>query len=282
MDKLRVAAYCRVSTKKDSQADSERAQVEHYEEAIRCQPEWEFAGIYVDSGKSAASMKNRPALQKLLEEARAGRIDKILTKSISRFTRNLMDCLLIVREMREIGVSICFEKEGLDTDNMESELILGLLATFAEEESRSISENCKWGIRERFRQGTYLPSVVPYGYRKTGENVEPDPDTANVVLRIFQEMAEGVSPTLIAKSLTREGWLSPRGGRWTANTVKAIVRNEFYTGDLVLQKTFRADDRRQHKNDGQLDVYIIRTHHEAIVSKELFRSIKGNPQDVSS
>ncbi len=282
MNKIRVAAYCRVSTKKETQADSERAQIEHYEEIIRNQPEWEYAGIYVDSGKSAASMKNRPALQKLLAEARAGRIDKILTKSISRFSRNLMDCLMIVREMREIGVSICFEKEELDTERMESELLLGLLATFAEEESRSISENSKWGIRERFRQGTYLPAVIPYGYRKNGDNVEPDPETANVVRKIFEELAAGISPTLIAKALIREGRPSPRGGKWTANTVKAIAKNEFYVGDLILQKTYRAEDHRQRKNNGKLDLYIIRKHHDAIVPEEIFRSIQGNHQDVLS
>ena len=270
MKKLRVAAYCRVSTKKEIQAHSERAQVKHYEEMIAGHPDWELAGIYVDSGKSAASMDNRPALQKLLSEARAGRIDRILTKSISRFSRNLTDTITVVREMREHGVSICFEKEGIDTGDAKTELILGIFASFAEEESRSISENCKWGIRERFRRGTYLPAVLPYGYRKNGANAEPDPETANVVLRIFEAAAAGISPTVIAKTLVREGRPSPRGGKWTANTVKAIVRNEFYTGALLLQKTYRGEDRRQRGNDGRLDRYLIRDHHRAIISEELF------------
>lgn len=275
MKKLRVAAYCRVSTKKQIQKISEQSQVEHYEELISQRADWEKAGIFVDSGKSAATMANRPALQNLLAEARAGRVDLILTKSISRFSRNLMEFLTVIREMRDIGVGICFEKENLDSRDQKSDLLLGIFATFAEEESRSISENCKWGIRERFRQGTYLPAVLPYGYRKSGANVEPDPETANVVRRIFESRAAGVSRTVIAKALIREGFPSPRGGLWTANTVRAILNNEFYTGKLLLQKTYRGEDRRQRKNDGRLDRYLIRNHHEAIIPEELFRKING-------
>ena len=276
MEKLRVAAYCRVSTRLASQMASANAQARHYEELICREEDWELAGVFVAFGRSGARMENRPALQQLLARAREGRVDRILTKSISRFSRNTMECLQVVRELRALGVGIFFEKENIDTEAMGSEFLLDIFASFAEEESRQVSDNCKWGIRERFRQGTYLPAVLPYGYRKAGDGVEIDEDAANVVRRAFANAASGATANAIAKAINAEGRPSPRGGKWSVATVRAILRNPFYVGDLHLQKTYRDAGHRQRPNEGELDRYLIRGHHEAIVDEALFRKVQEN------
>lgn len=264
MERQRVAAYCRVSTCRTEQRASIDAQARYFEELIAKNPDWELAGVYVDFGKSGTRMANRPALQKLLGEARRGRIDRILAKSISRFSRNAEECLDVVREFRARGIAICFEKEQINTLTMGTELLLSVFASFAQEESRQIADNCMWGIRERFRQGTYLPPVLPYGYRREEGKVVTDPQSAPVVRSIFTAAARGASPPEIRNMLNDQGVPAPRGGAWATSTIRHMLANPFYKGDLLLQKSYRDDRHIQLPNKGKLEQYLVRGHHEAL------------------
>ena len=305
---LRVASYCRVSTDMDEQETSIENQREHYAAYIRSNPDWELADIYWEQGVSGTKAETRPELQRLLADCRKGLVDLVITKSISRFSRNTSDCLEMVRNLNSLGVRIIFEKEGIDTGRMESEFLLTLLAAFAENESRSLSSNMKWGIRKRFEAGTYKGAMAPYGYRKTEDGSDGkfgyviDPVESETVSRIFYAFLEGKGSVAIARELNGEGvptWteqalaMRPRddaererekaegarqpqddgGGRgsgWSSATIRNIIKNPFYVGDCVYQKTFMDDAYKQRKNNGELDMFIIQDDHEAIVSREVF------------
>ena len=191
--KIRVAAYARVSTSSDEQILSLDTQKEHYESYIRSNDEWEYAGLYFDEGISGTSMRKRDGLKKLVDDCDKGLIDIVLTKSISRFCRNTTDCLAIVRKLNNIGVRIIFEKEKIDTNSMESELMLSILASMAEEESVSISENTKWSIKKRFQDGTYVVSYPPYGYANVDGEMIVVPDEAETIRKIFADLLDGKS-----------------------------------------------------------------------------------------
>ena len=256
---LRVAAYCRVST--SEQETSITAQRQHYETLIRSNPDWTLAGIYFEADVSGTSAASRPELQRLLSDCRAGKIDRILTKSISRFARNTTDCLEMLRTLSGLGVNVSFEKEQIHTGTMESELLLTILAALAAEESRSISGNVKWGLRKRFETGTYKQARNPYGYRRVGDAFQIVPEEAAVVRRIYGMVLEGYGMNTIAREL---------GGEWTPAGLRYLVTNPVYVGDRLYQRTYTDEAYKSRKNHGERDRFYEKDHHEPIVSRETF------------
>ena len=269
-EKLRVAAYCRVSTGKDEQLESLDAQKEHYENYIKGNPEWEFAGVYYDAGISGTKKEKREGLLSMIRDCEHGKVDFIITKSISRFARNVTDCLEMVRKLLGLGISIYFEKENLDTGSMESELMLSILGSLAENESISISENEKWSIRKRFQNGTYVISYPPYGYTNVDGEMVIVPEQAEVVKEIFAEVLSGKGTYTIAAALNKRGIPTKKGGRWHGETVCRLVGNEKYTGDALFQKTYTDSSFNRHINYGEQDMYLVKGHHQAIISHEDF------------
>ena len=213
--KCRVAAYCRVSTEHDDQIESLETQKAHYESWIKLHTEWESAGIFYDAGITGTKAEIRPGLQDLLQACRMGRVDRILVKSISRFSRNTAECLAFVRELSGIGVSVFFEKENIDTGSMESELFLTILSSMAEEESLSISRNEKWSVQHRFQNGTYVSSSFPYGHcRNDRGEMGLEPEEAEIVKYIFSALLSGKSSCQIADLLEQQGIPFKNGRHW--------------------------------------------------------------------
>jgi site-specific DNA recombinase len=273
ISRLRVAAYCRVSTDNDDQLASLEAQKQHYEHHIRSIPEWEYAGVYYDEGISGTKKEKRAGLLRLLADCENGKIDFILTKSISRFVRNTMDCLEIIRKLNSLGVYIFFEKENINTQSMDGELMLTILGSLAENESISISQNNKWSIQRRFRNGTFKMASPPYGYDYMDGKLTIHPERATVVRRIFSEALSGNGMQKIANALNADGILARHGGQWHASAVQVILSNPSYTGDAVFQKTYTDDHFNRHTNRGQKDRYHIPDHHDPIVSREEFDAV---------
>lgn len=274
---MRVAAYCRVSTDLEEQQGSLKIQMSAFYEYIRSRPGWELAGIYADEGVSGTQAARRPEFNRLMADCEAGKIDYILTKSISRFARNTLECLSYVRRLKERGIYILFEKEGLDTGHEASELVLSIMAAVAQEESRSISENVKWGIRKRFEAGWAKWSPT-YGYRREGDHYYlVDEATAPVVRWIFKAYARGKSLAEIVSALEAEGIAAPGGGRWWVKTVDGILKNEKYVGDAALQKSLTINHltHERVRNDGSLAAqYYIREHHRAIVDRKTYEMVQ--------
>ena len=270
--KLRVAAYCRVSTGSDEQLVSLEAQKTHYEEYITSNPEWEFAGIYYDEGITGTKKEKRPSLNRMIQDCEDGKIDFIVTKSLSRFARNTTDCLELVRRLLELHIPVYFEKENLNTGSMESELLLSVMSSLAESESVSISENNKWGVRCRFENGTFKIAYAPYGYSvKNGEFSIRD-DEAVWVRFMFDKAVEGLSSYQIALLLAERNAPTRRNGKWTSAKVADMLKNEKYIGDCLFQKTYRDSYFKRHLNRGEKDQFYMEGHHEAIVSKEVFEA----------
>ena len=273
--KLRVAAYCRVSTDSDAQTDSFDAQKAHYESWIKIHDNWEFAGLFYDFGVTGTKTEHRDGLQNLLLECRAGKIDYILTKSISRFSRNTTDCIFLVRELLDMNIPIYFEKENIDTGSMESEFVLSILSSMAQDESRSISENNKWSVRQRFENGKYQFSCVPYGYMRDNEGfMVINPEEAEIVRFIYQSVLNGLGSEKIAKILEERQIPTRKSGKWTNSTVRDILTNEKYYGAAVFQKTYTNESFHRKKNYGEVDRYFVEEHHEPIISKEIFERVK--------
>ncbi|MDD9312072.1 recombinase family protein [Cytobacillus firmus] len=271
--KTRVVAYCRVSTDSNEQLVSLQAQKAHYETYIKANPEWEYAGLYYDEGISGTKKENRSDLLRMLSDCETGRIDLIITKSISRFARNTTDCLEMVRKLIDLGVHIYFEKENINTGSMESELMLSILSGLAESESISISENTKWAIQRRFQNGTFKISYPPYGYQNIDGQMIVNPKQAEVVKYIFAEVLSGKGTQKVANDLNQKGIPSKRRGRWTATTIRGILTNEKYTGDVILQKTYTDSHFNRHTNYGEKNMYLVENHHEAIISHEDFQAV---------
>ena len=268
--KPRVAAYGRVSTLHIDQEGSLEAQQEHFNREIRSNLEYEFAGIYLDQGFTGTKADIRPELKRMIEDCKAGKIDLILTKSISRFSRNCIECLDMVRELTSLGVDIEFEKENLRTDAMTTELMLTLFATYAEMESRSISENLKWGIRKRFRDGTYIPAITLYGYSRGQGGLEINEREAAVVREVFSLILSGYGLKAIAIYLNRREIYTRQGYLWTVDKLGHMVTNPTYIGDRLYQRTYRDESYKKRVNHGELDQYYDEGCHPAIVSKEDF------------
>ena len=275
----RVAAYARVSTASDEQMGSVEAQKDYFQKLITERPGWVLVDIYADEGISGTSLTRREAFNRMIDDAMAGKIDMIITKSLSRFARNTVDTLNTIRKLKVAGIGVYFEKEDIDTLDAKGEFLITLMSSLAEEESRSISENVKWGIRKRFADGKYsLPYKQFLGYKKgtdgTPELVEEEAKIIRLIYRLF---LFGDLPTVIARKLSNAGIPTPAGHSvWTHQTIESILQNEKYYGAALLQKTFSGDFRTHQKitNQGELPKYYIENDHEPIVSKEIFDEVQ--------
>ena len=277
--KLRVAAYCRVSTDSDEQATSYEAQVEHYTEYIKKNPEWEFAGIYADDGISGTNTKNREEFNRMIEDCEAGTIDMIITKSISRFARNTLDCLKYIRQLKEKNIPVFFEKEAINTMDAKGEVLLTIMASLAQQESQSLSQNVKLGLQFRYQNGQVQVNHNRFlGYTKDEDgNLVIDPEQAEIVKRIYREYLEGSSMDKIAAGLEADGILTGAGKtKWHTSTINKILRNEKYIGDALLQKTYTTDflNKTRVKNTGIVPQYYVEGNHEAIIPKEIYMRVQ--------
>ena len=270
--KRRVAAYCRVSTGMDDQLVSLETQKAHYEDYISANPDWDYAGLYYDEGITGTKKDVRPALLKMIEDCEDGKIDYIVTKSLSRFARNTTDCLELVRKLLGLGIAVYFEKENLDTGSMESELLLSIMSSLAESESVSISENEKWSIRNRFENGTFKIGYAPFGYTVTDGEFSINEDEARWVRYIFAQTLAGKSSNRIAKDLNERKVPGRRGAHWTSTTIRGILKNEKYIGDCLFQKTYSDFRFKKKVNHGERDQFYMEDHHEPIVSREDFEA----------
>ncbi|MCD8197344.1 MAG: recombinase family protein [Lachnospiraceae bacterium] len=274
--KKRVAAYCRVSTEEDCQLSSFQIQMGSLRDQIEKHEGWELVDVYADRGASGTRADRRENFNRMIADCEAGKIDYIITKSISRFARNTVECLAYVRQLKERGVFVYFEKEGLDTGDEASEIVLSIMAAVAQEESRNLSENYKWAYQKRSEAGKAKWSQT-YGYMKDGdEPFVPDPGTAPIVRRIFDEYYHGRSLPEIVAWLTEDNVPTARGGKWTPTQVQHILCNEKYVGDVICQKTYVADymSHRLVRNRGEKPTYYIRDHHEPIVDRDVYEAVQ--------
>jgi DNA invertase Pin-like site-specific DNA recombinase len=276
---LRVAAYCRVSTDSEEQLNSYEAQKDYYTQKISENPEWDFAGIYADEGITGTSMKKRTAFNKMIAACRRGRIDLIVTKSLSRFARNTVDCLETVRMLKANGIGVIFEKENVNTLTESSEFLITLFSGFAQAESESLSKNVSWGIRKSMESGKVAIQYSKLlGYRK-GEDGQPEivPEEAETVREIYRMYLDGSSLTQIKRTLDETGTLGIQGNPvWSVSTIRSILTNEKYIGDALLQKTYITDciSKTVRKNNGERPMYYVENHHEGIIPKAVFQRVQ--------
>lgn len=277
--KLRVAAYCRVSTDSDEQATSYDAQVEHYTNFIQKNGEWEFAGIFADDGISGTNTKKREEFNRMIEECMEGHIDMIITKSISRFARNTLDCLRYIRQLKEKNIPVFFEKENINTMDSKGEVLLTIMASLAQQESESLSKNVKMGMQFRFQKGEVQVNHNRFmGYTKDEDgHLIIEPAEAEIVKRIYREYLQGASLKQIGDGLMENGILTGAGKpKWRPETVKKILKNEKYIGDALLQKTYTVDvlTKKRVKNNGIVPQYYVENSHEPIIPRELFMQVQ--------
>ncbi|MCL2300710.1 MAG: recombinase family protein [Firmicutes bacterium] len=272
---LRVAGYARVSTNEEEQLNSYAAQVEYYTKYIQAKPEWEFVGVYTDEGISATSTKKRDGFNSMIADALAGKIDLIITKSVSRFARNTVDTLTTVRKLKEKGIGVFFEKENIHTLDSKGELLITIMSSLAQEESRSISENVTWGMRKRFSDGKVsLPYKRFLGYEKGPDGLPVIvPEEAEIVRVIYRLFLYGKAPSFIASLLTDEGVPTPGGKAvWRHNVIISMLQNEKYAGNALLQKKYTTDflTKRQKVNEGEVPQWYVENSHPAIIEQEMF------------
>lgn len=278
--KTRVAAYCRVSTDREEQESSYEVQVKHYTDYINGNPSWKLAGIYADEGISATNTRKREGFNRMIDDSMNGRIDMILTKSISRFARNTMDCLKYVRQLKEKGIPIVFEKENINTMDSKGEVLLTIMASLAQQESESLSRNVQMGIQFRYQKGQVRVNHTNFlGYTRLEKDgpLVVVPEQAAVVRRIFREYLEGLSVQDIRRSLERDGVRTGTGSaRWHVSTIQGILSNEKYMGDALLQKTVTKDtlEKKRVRNTGEMPQYYVENSHEPIISKEIFTLVQ--------
>jgi len=272
----RVAAYCRVSTDSDDMLHSLAQQVGYYNDYISSRPDWRFAGIYADRGISG-TLNNRPEFLRMMEDARKNKFDLIITKSVTRFARNTVTLLSSMRELKELGIDIYFEKENMHSISPDGELLITLLAMYAEEEARSTSENVRWRIKKKFENGEPTYTKI-YGYRWVDDHFEIVPEEAKVVKRIFELYLSGMGRLKIAKTVSMDPELGLYDGKpWRENHIAEILRNEKYMGDILLQKTYTPDFRTKRKklNTGQVPQYLVKGAHEPIIPPEVFAKVQA-------
>ena len=277
---LRVAAYCRVSTKEEDQTNSYEVQKEYYTDKIMSNPVWTMAGIFADKGTTGTSVKKREDFMRMIRHCRQRKIDVVLTKSVSRFARNTVDCLYYARALKELGIAVIFEKENIHSLEEDSELRITLSGAFAQSESESISANVTWGKRRAMESGkATIQYKYLYGYRR-GADDKPEiiPEEAEVVRWIYERYLAGASTRMLRDELHEQGvTYSEKSPQWTLPHIKSILRNEKYCGDVLMQKTFQQDviNRKVIKNTGQLPMYLIENHHEGIVSREKYNAVQA-------
>lgn len=277
--KLRVAAYARVSTEQDEQESSFEAQVNYYTSYIASQPNWEFVEVFADKGITGTNTKNRESFKRMMELALAGKIDLILTKSISRFARNTLDTLQAVRQLKAKGIEVIFEKENIHTLDPKCEMLLTIMSSLAQEESRSISENIRWAIQKNMENGKVnLPYKKFLGYRK-GPDGRPEivEEEAVIIRDIYEMFLSGWTIGHIARELTSRGIPTPAGlTTWKVSTIESILRNEKYKGEAILQKCYVEDylTKRIKKNHGERPHYVVEQSHEPIIDPETFEKVQ--------
>lgn len=277
--KKRVAAYCRVSTELEEQQSSFKNQVEYYTNMINNRPDWELAGVFADDGVSGTNAKKRFGFMDMIAACEEGRVDLVITKSISRFARNTADSLNYCRKLKNLGIPIIFEKEGINTMEASGELMFTILSSLAQEESRNISENTAWGIRSKFRQGIpHINTEALLGYDKDADgNLVINEEQASVVRRVYREFLEGWDISDIARRLKDEGIPGVHGRvSWHAVTIKRMLQNEKHVGDILMQKTYTTDflTKTQTENNGELEQYYIKDNHPAIISRENWDAVQ--------
>lgn len=278
-NRKKVAAYCRVSTDNEEQLSSYEAQVNYYTNYISNNAEYELAGIYADEGITGTNTKKREQFNKMIEDCLEGKIDMIITKSISRFARNTLDCLNYVRKLKELGVGVFFEKENIDTLDSKGEVLLTILSSLAQDESRSISENSTWGIRRRFEQGKVTVNHKKFlGYDKDEQgNLVINEKQAKIVRRIYYDFLNGKGPNRIAKELENEGVKTWNGKtKWYEGTIRKMLSNEKYKGDALLQKTYTVDflTKKRVENNGEVPQYYVEESHPAIIDKDTWEAVQ--------
>jgi site-specific DNA recombinase len=267
-----VAAYARVSSGKDAMLHSLSAQVSYYSDFIQKHRGWEYIGAYADEAMTGTK-DNRAEFQRMLSDCRNGKIDMVITKSISRFARNTLTMLEVVRELKGLNVDVFFEKENIHSISGDGELMLTILASFAQEESRSVSENCKWRIRKRFEDGELVNLRFMYGYQISKSVIEINDPQAEVVRMIFNDYIEGMGCNLIAKKISNLGIPSLYGGVWSAQRIADIIKNEKYAGNSLLQKQYITDylTKKLVRNKGELTKYYVENTHPSIIGIDTFR-----------
>lgn len=277
---LRVAAYGRVSTNDEEQLSSYEAQLSYYTDLINSKEEWRMVGVFADEGITGTSALKRPEFLKLMELCKKGKVDLILVKSISRFARNTLDCITYIRMLKEHNVTVIFEKEGINTSEMTSEVMLTFLAAFAQAESESISGNITWGKRKAFQDGkvTYQYSRL-LGYER-GEDGQPkvNSEQAETVRFIYKSYLAGLSLAMIKTTLEDKGMPSTLGSpEWSISKIQRVLQNEMYTGDAILQKTYTADciSKTRKVNTGEVPKYYVKDCHEAIIDRDTFRMVQA-------
>lgn len=277
--KLRVAAYCRVSTDDEEQLTSYRNQIEHYTNKIKQNPNWKLAGIFADEGITGVMAKKRDEFLKLISLCRDGKVDVIITKSISRFSRNIADTIKYVRELKALGVAVIFEKENIDTSKMTSEMILDMYGVFAQAESESISNNVKLGKRFGYKQGKVpMQYGQILGYRR-GEDNEPEiiPEEAKIIELIYNKFLEGWSLDRLSDYLEENEYKTVKGNTvWSKATIRGILTNEKYKGDVLMQKSYVVDlfSKKTAKNNGELPMYLVKNHHIPIIPRETWDKVQ--------
>ena len=267
----RVAAYARVSSGKDAMLHSLSAQVSYYSNLIQSHPGWMYAGVFADEAMTGTK-DDRASFQQMLEQCRAGKIDMILTKSISRFARNTVTLLKTVRELKSLGVDVFFEEQNIHSMGTEGELMLTILASYAQEESRSASENQKWRIRKSFENGELACWRYMFGYTITKDKIEINPEEAAVVREIYRRVIDGDSLFSICRWLNEEQLYGAMGGKWQTPRLRNLIRNEKYLGNALLQKTFMNNhlEKKRMKNEGELPRYYATETHPAIIDQETY------------
>ncbi len=275
--KTKVAAYARVSIESECTQHSLSAQISYYSSLIQKNPGWQYAGVFADYGISGTGMEKRDAFRRMIAAAENGEIDIILTKSIQRFARNTVDLLNTVRHLKDIGVEVRFEKEHIHSLSGDGELMLTILASFAQEESRSISENTKWAIQKRFQKGMPNTHFAIFGYGWEGDNLVIIPEEAEAVRRIYRNYLAGQSKLDIISELAAEGITTKLGKKWTETSIRVILTNLTYTGNLLLQKWFTTDpiSKKTKWNRGELPQYYVENSHPAIIDRATFDAVQA-------
>lgn len=276
--KKRVAAYARVSKNTERTMHSISAQISYYNDLIQKNPEWEFAGVYADGAITGTIAGKREEFQKMIADCEKGKIDIVLTKSISRFARNTVDLLNTVRHLKSLGVAVRFEKEHIDSLTADGELMLTILASYAQEEVETMSQNIKWTIKKKFEKGQLNGCCSFLGYRwdDSQKKLIVVPEEAELVRRIYDMYRTGNSLKQIQRALCAEGIAGIRGGRWDKTGISSILQNITYTGNLLLQKTYSADPltKKHVWNRGELPQYYSENSHEAIINMEVFQEVQ--------
>ncbi len=276
---LKVAAYCRVSTDDKEQKTSYEAQIQYYTNKINKNPDWQMAGIFADEGITGTQAKKRPEFLKMIRLCRQRKIDIILTKSLSRFARNTVDSLKYIRELKELGIAVISEKENINTLTAESEMLITIMSCFAQAESESISKNVSWGVRQSFKNGNVpIKYKTLLGYKKGADGLpEIVPEEAEIVRLIYRSYLDGMSLKQIADTLNSRGLRTKhKNAAWQIEIVKSILVNEKYSGDALLQKTYVTDciTKKTRKNNGELPMYLVKNHHEPIISRADFNRVQ--------